>query len=416
MKIYVEVFGCTANKSDAALVKGLIKKSKHSLVEKIDDADIIIILTCTVIDTTEQRMLSRIKKFKELNKKMIVGGCMASVQKEKIKKISQKILFLPPEYVFNILDLINNKKTIFKQQNKTKFDKLFKAPTAPISIAEGCMFACSYCITTIARGKLRSYPINEIKKDVKSALDYGCKEIQLTAQDTSSYGMKSNIDLGILIKNISELQGDFFIRVGMMNPYTCLKNINSIINSFDDSKVFKFIHLPLQSGDDDILEKMNRKYTTKQYLGLVDNFKKRYPDISLATDIIAGFPGETDAQFEKSIRILKTIKPDITNITRFSARPYTKAKTMKNRIKTEIVKQRSKKLSQICMKISKEKNQEHIGKKYNILILEKGKNNTYVGRTYNYKPVVIDKKSCIGEYIKVKITGAESTYLVGSII
>jgi len=414
MKIFVKVYGCTANKADASLIKGLLIENNYKIVEKEIDADIIVILTCTVIDTTEQKILSKLKNYK--GKTVIIAGCMASVQKDKIKEILPNAKFLSPQYSHQIINLIENKKIEFKDGTKTKFTKYFDSIISPISIAEGCMFSCAYCITTIARGNLRSFPISEVKKDVSFAVKSGCKEIQITAQDTSSYGFDTNSNLGELIKEISSIPGDYRIRIGMMNPYTCLKNLDSIIDSYDDSKIYKFVHLPVQSGDDDILEKMNRKYRIEDFIEIVKKFREKYPDITLATDIIVGFPSETEEQFEKTIKLLKEVKPDITNITRFSARPGTAAKKMKGRIKTEIVKQRSKKLTEICNKISYEQNKKHLNKAYKVLVTERGKNNTFVGRSEKYKPVVLNKKVEIGNFYNVKIIDYATTYLVGSII
>ena len=302
------------------------------------------------------------------------------------------------------------------EKNKTLFSKYFEGVVAPVSIAEGCMFSCSYCITSLARGKLRSFPIDEIRKDVCSAINNGCKEIQLTAQDTSSYGLHTGHDLGDLLRNVSTIKGDYRIRVGMMNPFTCLKHLDSIIKGFENPKIYRFLHLPVQSGDNDILKKMNRKYTVDDFLKMIKKFRDKYPDITISTDIIVGFPTETDEQFQHTIDLLKTVKHDITNITRYSARPYTKAKTMKGRIKTDIVKKRSRILTDLCSKISENNNLKHIGKKHTILITEEGKNVTFVGRSENYKPVVIKENIDIGEFVPIKVIDAASTYLVGSII
>ena len=416
MKFYIETYGCTANKADESLIKGILLKKKHKLVDEPENSDIIIVLTCTVINTTEQKILSKLKKYKKLEKKIIIAGCMASVQQDKIKKILPNAQFLPPQYSHHIIDIVENNKINFVEKDKTGFPKNYNSVFAPISISEGCMFNCSYCITTLARGKLRSFPINVIKKEVCFAVKNKCKEIQITSQDTSSYGLDKNENLGNLLSKISKVKGDFRIRVGMMNPYTCKKNLESIMNGFNHSKIYKFIHLPVQSGDNNILGKMNRKYTVNDFIEITKEFRKKFTDITLSTDVIVGFPTEANDQFEKTIDLIKKIKPDITNITRFSARPETLAKKMKGRIKTEIVKERSKKLTEICKKISYEKNKEKLGKTYNVLITEKGKNNTFVGRNDNYKPVVLKENVEIGQFYKVKINDYESTYLVGSII
>lgn len=416
MKIYLEVYGCTANKSDASLIKGILRENSHEIVENIDEADSIVLLTCTVIDTTEQRMLSRLRTFKKTGKNVIVAGCMASIQTDLIRSILPDAKLLPPQYSYQIIDILGDKKPSFIDKNKTLFSKYYEDVTAPVSIAEGCALSCSYCITSLARGKLKSYPMDEITQDVCSAIRQGCKEIQLTAQDTSSYGLDCRQNLGELLIELSKIKGDYRIRVGMMNPYTALKNIDSIIKGFDDPKIYKFLHIPVQSGDNDILKKMNRKYTVDDFLGIIKKFREKYPNITVSTDVIVGFPTETDEQFQHTIDLLKTVKPDITNITRYSARPHTTAKTMKGRVKTEVAKERSKILTELCSIISKENNLKHVGKKYNALITERGKNNTFVGRTENYKPIVIKEEVEIGKFIPVKVTEAATTYLVGSII
>jgi len=416
MKIFIEVYGCTANKSDASLIIGLLKKHSYVTVKRIEDADVLLILTCTVISTTEQRMLSRLRIFKNTGKKVIVSGCMASIQPKIIKSIIPEAKILPAQYSYHIIDLLQDKNVSFIEKNKTSISKNFDGPIAPISIAEGCMFSCSYCITSPARGQLKSFPEDEIVKDVYSAINQGCKEIQLTAQDTSSYGLDCNGSLGELLQNICKIRGEYRIRIGMMNPYTAMKNLDSIIQGFSDSRIYKFLHLPVQSGDNKILNKMNRKYTIDDFYFVVKKFRDTYPKITISTDIIVGFPTETNDQFNRSIKLIKEVYPDIVNITRYSARPYTKAKSMNGRVKTDIVKERSKILTNICRRILKEKNSKHIGKKYNVLIIKKGKNNTSIGKTDNYKSVVLSEDIEIGLNIDVEIISATSTHLVGTLI
>ncbi len=417
MKVYLEVYGCTANKGDACVIAGLLQEKNHQLVQKKDAADVLILLTCTVIGTTEQRMLSRLRSLKQAGKPLIVAGCMAAVQQELITKIVPDAQLLPSAYIHHIVDLMEGKTVMFTTRHKTTCPKQFTDVVAPLSIAEGCLFSCSYCITSRARGKLISYPMQEIVQDMQRALDQGCKEIQLTAQDTGSYGMDAKShNLGDLLQTIASLKGEFRVRVGMMNPYTAYKHLPSILEGFADLRIYKFLHVPVQSGDNTILQKMNRKYTVEDFNMLVEQFRKKYPEITLSTDIIVGFPTETDDCFRHTIELLETVKPDVTNITRYSARPYTKAKTMKGRIATHIVKERSKQLTELCAKISFENNVELIGKTYTLLVTEKGKNNTMVGRTENYKPVVVNKQLTRGTFIPVEITDAAPTYLAGKII
>jgi len=416
MNIYVETYGCTANKSDERLLMGLLKHDHHEIVDNIKDADVLVLLTCTVIGTTEQRMLSRLKVFQKTHKKLVVTGCMPTVQADLIKSVAPTAFLLPPQYIQYITNIIQGNKPSLLETKKTMLPKHYDEVIAPIAIAEGCLLSCSYCITHFARGALRSFPIQEIAADVCSAIKQGCKEIQLTAQDTASYGLDTGTNLGMLLTQVCTLDGAFRVRVGMMNLTTVQKNIDSILTAYKHHKIYKFLHLPVQSGDDEILEKMNRGYTANDFTRLVERFRKTIPTLTVSTDVIIGFPTETEEQFNRTIELLKQIKPDIINITRFSARPLTTAKTMKGRVPTHVVKERSKRTTEICSKISREKNQEHIGKPYRVLVTEKGKQKTFKGRAENYKQVVLTEPVAIGDFVSVEIIDAASTYLVGKLI
>jgi MiaB-like tRNA modifying enzyme len=416
MKVYLETYGCTANKSDATILVGLLKQSKYELVSTMDTADVLILLTCTVIGTTEQRMLSRLRCFKKTDKPVIVAGCMASVQPDLIRAIVPDARLLLPQYIHHVIDLIQGDTVAYVEKNKTLLPKHFDGITAPIAIAEGCILSCSYCITQRARGQLSSYPVHEIVTDIQSALQQGCRELLLTSQDTASYGLDIGINLGDLLQDICNINAAFKVRIGMMNPATYLKNQEPILTAYRDPKIYKFLHLPVQSGNNRVLQKMNRLYTVEDFAQIIERFRAAYPHITIATDIIVGFPSETPEQFDDTIHLLETIRPDITNITRYSARPGTPAKTMDNRIPTDIAKQRSKHLTTLCNTIAIENNKQHIGKTCTLLITEKSKNNTFTGRTETYKPVIIKKQVHMGDFVPVEITDATATHLVGSLI
>ena len=416
MKIYLETYGCTANKSDASIILGLLKQNNHQITNKMDDSDVLILLTCTVIGTTEQRMLSRLRKYKKFKKKIIVTGCMASIQSDLVKSILPNAYLIHPKKIHQIIRIINDQPCDKNLKNKQYAPKHFEDINAPISIAEGCMFSCSYCITSPARGQLISYEADEIERDIRDALSQNCKEIQLTAQDTASYGLDIKSNLGKLLTKICKIEGDYKIRVGMMNPYTALLNLDSIKNGYNNEKIFKFLHLPVQSGDNDILHLMNRKYLVNDFLKIIKKFRDKYPQISISTDIIVGFPNETEEQFDNSVNLIERIKPDIVNVTRYSARPNTKAKSMKGRISTKIAKDRSKYLVDICKKLSFDKNLKYNEKILSVLILKKGNNGFFIGRTDNYKPVIINEKVKIGERKNIKIIDTDSIHLFGKLI
>lgn len=416
MRIYIETYGCTANKSDERLVIGLLNQKGHQIVQTMDDADVLVLLTCTVIGTTEQRMLSRLKVFCRTKKKIIVTGCMPSVQADLITSIAPEAILLPTQHIQHISDIVEGSIVSFTKKEKTMLPKLYKGTIAPMLIAEGCMLSCAYCVTHVARGKLHSFPIQGIIADVRSALSQGCKEIQLTAQDTASYGCDIGTDLGELLKQVCSFDESFRIRVGMMNPLTLKENLMSILSAYKHEKIYKFLHVPVQSGDDNILDKMKRGYTIEEFIYLVEQFRRIFPDMVLSTDVIIGFPTETEEQFNKTIQLLNQVEADIVNITRFSARPHTAAKKIKGRVPTHIVKDRSKRVSELCSKQSLKKNQRHVGNIYTVLMTEIGKHNTFTGRAENYKQVVVRDPVAIGEYVQVEIVDAAPTYLVGKLI
>jgi MiaB-like tRNA modifying enzyme len=414
MNIFIDIVGCTANQHDASIARYLLTNDSHyTLVDNSDDADIILLFTCTVISATEQRMISKIKSYQHEKKQVIVTGCMASVQINLIREIDPDIICIPPDQIHQLLFHLSDNKNlpddIEKYQQKKRYDSIF----APIAISEGCGFSCSYCITTLARGPLKSHPQSAIIKDVNSAIQQGCKEIQLTAQDTASYGRDIDTSLSDLLHELVDIPGRYRYRVGMMNPSSVLFQLDDLIKVYEDDHIYTFLHLPIQSGDDTLLTKMGRAYSIDDVFTIIKCFRNHHPTLTLATDVIVGFPGEQEKHHEQTIDVLRRLQPDIVNITKFSARPNTKAKTMDNRIPTDSVKQRSKILTELTAKLSMEKNIAHIGKTYSILITEQGKNNTMIGRTNSYKPVVIQEPMSIGDRVDVTILDAKQTYLFG---
>ncbi len=412
MKVYLETYGCTTNQGDALSMRGILEEKGHEIVKDTKDADSLILMTCTVIGTTEQRILHRLRTLKKENKQLIVSGCMASVQQELIKKTAPSAKILPPRYFHHINDIIEEKITIFTYKPKTSIPR-YHQDIGIIPISEGCLFSCTYCITKKARGTLNSYPPNEITNDVRKIVKQGCKEIRLTAQDTASYGRDIKSSLPLLIKEIFKINGDFMIRIGMMNPVSTEKILTELLNVYSSDKIFKFLHLPVQSGSDVILKNMGRRHTIQRYQEIIELFRELFPDITIATDVIVAFPGETEKQFRESCQLLNTIQPDIVNITRFSARPGTMAKKMDGRISTDVAKKRSQKITSLVNEISRKKNTEKIGNRYRVLPMEKRQEYT-MGRAINYKPVLF-KGGRIGEWVNIEIKEATQTHLIGKI-
>jgi MiaB/RimO family radical SAM methylthiotransferase len=237
------------------------------------------------------------------------------------------------------------------------------------------------------------------------------REIWLTAQDTSAYGLDHASNLVELLTQLCQVKGKFWIRVGMMNPTHVLPLLPELIDVYKNPKIFKFIHLPVQSGDNKILRMMNRKYTVTEFKHIVARFRKVFPYITLATDVICGFPGETEEAFKETCSLLHAINPDAVNISKFYSRPNTPAENMLQ-LKSHVIKQRSKRLSQLVHHLTYQRNETWRHWNGEVLVDEKGREASWIARNYAYKPLVLQTPSqLLGHFINVRVTKVHSTYL-----
>lgn len=421
MKVYMESYGCSANQADGEMMLGLLKKDGFNIVDSPNESDINIINTCIVKSPTENKMRYRIKQLSIPKKHLIVAGCMPKTERYIIEKISPNVSLIGPDSIGMISDVVkktlSGKKVIHTRDLKKPkicLPRVRKNPIIDIcEISTGCLSACSFCEVKFAKGKLFSYPIDLIINEIKTGLNEGCKEIWITSQDCGCWGRDQNLTLPKLIHKISGIEGKFFIRIGMMNP-THVKNIvDDLIDSYKSPKIFKFLHLPVQSGSDRVLKRMSRDYRVNNFRKIVKKFRKEFPFLTLSTDIIVGFPGETEKDFQDTVDLIKDVKPDIVNISKFGARPGTKAKKMEQ-LSVKIINNRSKKLSKIVKRIQLKKNENWIGWEGNVLIDETRYKNV-IGRNFAYKPVIL-KNAKPGEFKRVKIKSVSSTSLFAEIL
>ncbi len=422
MKVYFEPYGCTLNYGESRIMEEHLEASGHQTVQKMNDADILVLVTCTVIETTENKMLRQLKEFSKLNKPVIVAGCMAAVQADTILKTLPSVRLIPPAKISTISQVIDS---LSKQYNLKDAEIVKMCPPkaitsidAVIPISNGCLGSCTYCITRLARGELRSNHPDNILDDISKALSQDLKEVRLTAQDTAAYGLDHQTNLPNLLKQIDDRfsnEPEFRIRIGMMNPNTVKPILPDLIDQYISHRIYKFLHLPVQSGDDDILRDMKRGYKLEHFLNIVERFRRKFPDLTLSTDIIIGYPGETDRQFQKSVELIRQLKPNIVNITRFSARPGTEAYERQDKIHGRVQKERSRVLTKLRFEISKNINEHVIGDMKRILITEVGKDNSVMGRADNYQPVVVKQELALGTFQEVEIIDATDSYLIGKI-
>ncbi|MDI6725234.1 MAG: tRNA (N(6)-L-threonylcarbamoyladenosine(37)-C(2))-methylthiotransferase [Methanobacterium sp.] len=424
MKVYIETFGCTFNQGDSQIMAGLLTEKNAEIVEELEDAHVIIVNTCYVKHPTEQKVLNRIHRIqKEFpNKKLIVSGCMVEIDPDRLKKAAPAAGWIGPRQIKSTADVVesslNGKSMrIMGHGNEIKpgLPKIrFNQFVHIAQICEGCNGSCTYCCTRFARGKLQSYPVDLIKKEVGEAVNEGCVEIQLTAQDTAAYGKDTGETLADLIRQVTNIHGDFRLRIGMMHPKSMMGNVSELIEAFKHKNIYKFIHIPVQSGNDSVLDDMNRGNTAEQFKEIISRFREEIPEISIATDIIVGYPTETDKAFEDTLNVIKEIKPDFIHISKYGHRPRAISSSL-SEIDYNLMKKRSKALNELKSKILFENNQKQVGSIQEILIIEKGSKGGYIGRTNSYKPVVVENAN-IGEFVEVRIEEATSTYLKGSIL
>jgi len=414
MQICVEIYGCATNRGDAAIVEGLLVQHGHSLVKSVNEADVVVLMTCIVIDTTHQRMLHRLRTLHKFGKKVVVGGCLPAVLPDQVNMVAPGSPMMTPRCIHQIVDIVNGHNPVLHQADKGKLPRTVGLRTY-LTIADGCQQACSYCITRSARGTLKSYAEKGLVAAARHAIKHGCREICLTAQDAAAYGLDTGTSIASLATKISEIDGDFRIRVGMMHPGTVQHRFEDILSTLCTPKVYRFLHLPLQSGSDTVLEAMHRDYTTNEFITIVKAVRNAIPDINLTTDVIVGFPRETDSQFNKTCRIIEALRPDMVNVTRFSARPKTPAKTMQGRLSTQEVKERSRVMAAVAKKTMLIQHQDCIGTTTQALILKKRDDGMILGKTDGYRSIHLPSGR-IGDIMSIKVTDAKVTHLIGDIL
>ncbi|MCS3900962.1 tRNA (N(6)-L-threonylcarbamoyladenosine(37)-C(2))-methylthiotransferase [Methanococcus voltae] len=468
-KVHLEGYGCTLNTSDTEIIKNsLIEKGFNVFTGNFNDLkdeniNLVVINTCIVRQETEHKMISKIKKYKESNKKVIVAGCLAKALSKKVEGLYDALIMpreahLSGEIVKAVVEgykpeEINNKIDLFKKEVENseiskidnKLNYLLKNNCTEnnnnnnnkivnntnnntnlvmaLPICEGCLGNCTYCIVKVARGNLISYEPKNIIKKSEELIKSGTKCLLITAQDTACYGFdrRDKYRLPNLINDIVDNPNskpfDFGIRIGMMHANYANSFIDELIESYSSEKVIKFLHLPIQSGDDNVLKDMNRGYTVDEFISVLGEFKRKVKDLNFTTDVIVGFPTESEEAFENTLEVMKKIKPDFTHGAKYSQRKYTLAGRMKQ-IDTKIRKERSEILNKLRREISFENNKRHVGQTFECLITKKGE-----AITSNCKKVLFNRfdefnefNAPVGEFKTLKITEAGTFGLKGRLI
>jgi len=375
--VYIETYGCRYNFGDTAKLVEILRHYGSTVVEKPDNAEAVIVNTCTVVGPTERRMLRRLAVFR--NKNLYVTGCMPKVQRDAVFAVCSPTI-IPPESIHALYRSVGT---------------VAKGSIGIVQLAQGCAGSCTYCITRFARGPLKSIPADEIIRQVRAFVTAGAYEIQLTAQDVSSWGMDTGDVLPELLVALDRLPGNHRIRVGMMNPATVKGQTGDLIDAFTGEHIFKFIHLPVQSGSDAVLARMGRGYTVAEFKKIVRLFRKQYPGITVATDMIVGFCGETEADFSASLDLIRRVMPAKVNVTRYSRRPFTPLAQEKD-YPDHVKKDRSRTLNAVAEEVYAALNAKQLGKTVPFMVTETLRKGSVMARSPEYTGIVIREDLPLG--------------------
>ena len=427
MRVLVESYGCSTNLADGEVLAGCLSQAGFDLAQSIPEADVVVYNCCAVKGPTENRMIELLKRVPR-EKKVVVAGCLPLTSFDRLQRDVRFDAAVGPAAGVGIVDVVKRvlagEKVVALEgalcaKPVLSLPRLTKNPVVSlVPVGYGCLGSCAYCCVVFARGRLRSYSIEEIVEKVKCDLASGSGEFWFTSQDMACYGRDVGTNLAALLRSVCAIPGDFWIRVGMMTPNFALDMLNELVEAFRCEKVFRFLHLPVQSGDDEVLKRMRRCYTVQDFRKVVSAFRAAFPEVTLATDVICGFPSENKEAFDNTLRLISEVKPDIVNVSKFFGRPGTAAAEMTNVVEQAEIKRRSTEAAKLAKEISLDRNQRWTKWTGEILVDEKGKvPGSWIGRNFAYKPVIVKSTSALlGKTLKVEVAKGFPTYLEGTIV
>ncbi|SEO26413.1 MiaB-like tRNA modifying enzyme [Halogranum amylolyticum] len=412
-RYHIETYGCTSNRGESRHIEQALRDGGHHPADGPRDADVAILNTCTVVEKTERNMLTRAKELEEETADLIITGCMALAQGEEFREAGVDADVLHWDDVPQAA--MNGECPTVTPDTEPVLD----GTVGILPIARGCMSNCSYCITKFATGRIDSPSVEENVRKARALVHAGAKELRITGQDTGVYGWdEGDRKLPELLDRICDIDGDFRVRVGMANPGGIHGIQEELVDVFDrNEKLYNFIHLPVQSGSDDVLEEMRRQHRVDKFLDIVEVFDKRLDYWTLSTDFIVGFPTETDEDHAMSMALLKEVRPEKINVTRFSKRPGTDAADMKG-LGGTIKKERSKEMSEAKMEIVADAYEGMVGTTQEVLVVEEGTGDSVKCRDGAYRQIIVQNASEHGvepgDFLEVEVTSHQTVYAFGT--
>ena len=432
-KYLITTFGCQLNENDSEKLAGITEKLGYEKTENLQEADLVIFNTCCVRENAEERLFGKLGELKKQREEkgtiIAIGGCMMQ-EPAMLEKIKQSYNYTDIVFGTHTLHKFEEDlKKVIEERKKVrdvididgeviedlpiKRNDKFKAS---VTIMYGCNNFCAYCIVPYVRGRERSRKPEKILEEVQELSKEGYKEITLLGQNVNSYDGENGYKFANLLNDVCKIEGTESIRFISPHPKDFTDDVIEAIAN--NPKIARVVHLPLQAGNSKVLKEMNRKYTKEQYLELVEKMKKRIPDVVFSTDIIVGFPGETDEEFEDTLDVVKKVNYEQVYMFIYSRREGTVADRMENQIPEEIKHKRFDKLKDLYDGRVSENNEKYIGTTQKILVDGYSKNDktTLTGRTDTNKVVNFEgKEELIGKMIDIKITEEHKWYLKGEI-
>ena len=423
--------GCKVNQYETEAMLELFEKEGYEKAETEDYADVYVINTCTVTHMSDRKSRQYIRRMKKKNPDAIIAvvGCYSQVSPEEILSIDEVNLVMGTNDRKKIVEEV---KKIDASRKVSTVDDIMKVKAfeeieinktngktrAFLKIQDGCDRYCSYCIIPYARGRVRSRDLESIVKEVENLASNGYKEVVLTGIHVASYGKdikETDIKLLDVIKQINDIEGIERIRLSSVEPILFTDEFVEAVSAMD--KVCPHYHLSLQSGCDETLKRMKRRYTTEEYKTIVDRLRAAIPNVSITTDVIVGFPGETNEEFDKTYEFLKDIELTHMHVFKYSPRKGTPAATMENQVDPSTKHDRSEKLLQLNEENFNKFGQKMLDKEFNVLFEQKVGDNKYEGLTENYVKVIVESDNDISEQIlKVKIKDVKNEFLEGILV
>lgn len=415
-RVYIETYGCALNKGDSMLMAQLLRDAGYTIVEDEKDADVVVVNTCTVRRDTEERIAKRLRGLS--GKRLVVAGCMATAQPFTVKKLAPHASIVGTESVDRIVEAMSSREPrVFLEPGLAKrglVPHYHLGVIATIPLVDGCLGDCSFCLTVKARRRLLSRRPRRVVEVVRDLVSKGVVEIQLTGQDLAAYGydLAGKPLLPDLLEEIlSRVEGDYRIRLGMMTPELFRKVMDRLLPLMKDPRVYKFLHLPVQSGDNRVLRIMNRRYTVEEYEEMVAQARGEVEDLYLATDIIVGHPGEDEEAFQNTVELVERLRFERIHLAQYTPRPFTRSARLPQ-VPEPVKKERSRRLMEVYARIGLEYNRGYVGRLLTAVVVEEGVlgRDSLTARLDNYNSVVIGRKEGVGLGSRVRVRIVDATF------